>query len=197
MADTTASPWSPLRQRFFTLQAKSGRGQDQFLDKLQVTQTNADAGVLHWPCPLSDLYTELSYTGHAHLITGSTSAFRLYLYFGHHATQRFSIKHAFQRTGIPPRLVQASEDLSMQHAKRDPDLWTLRGHDTSPLKWRKTSWAAPRLQSLKSIHFQHAESRTAVARDWEQRFTRIHAITWPITALRRTPQMGVPTQFYG
>jgi hypothetical protein len=86
-----------------------------------VTRSNAKVSAMRPALALlSDFLLSFQYSGPVHFVTGSAEASGLFLNFGHHAMQHFSIEYAH----TIDRLLTAYPGLtlSIQHAKHNPNL---------------------------------------------------------------------------
>jgi hypothetical protein len=133
----------------------------------QATRSDAEVGAMRPALALlSDFLLSFRYTGPVHIVTGSTEATGLFLNFGQHTMQHFSVEYARSIDNL--LTVHPELTLTIQHAKRDPTLVGFKR--TRHLLLEAIKRPRNNNKNLKSISFQRAESKVAALQAWGQRF---------------------------
>jgi hypothetical protein len=157
-----------------------GHAEHVFGDK--VTKSDAEVGAMRPALALlSDFLLSFQYTGSVHIITGSTEAIGLFLKFGNHMTQHFSIEFAQK---IDTLLTNHPDlTITIQHAKRDPTLVGFKR--TRHLILEAIKCPRNNNKDLKFIQFQRVKSKAKALQAWEQQFYNT-----PLGNLTGNPRVG-------
>ena len=142
-----------------------GHAEHVFGDR--VTRSDVEVGAMRPALALlSDFLLSLQYSGPVQIVTGSAEATGLFLVFGQHTTQHFSVEYA---RAIENLLTTHPElTISIEQAKRDPTLVGFK--HTRHLILEAIKRPRSNNKDLKSIKFQKAESKAAALQAWEQWF---------------------------
>ncbi|KAI0279634.1 hypothetical protein BGY98DRAFT_933092 [Russula aff. rugulosa BPL654] len=127
---------------------------------------------------LSDFLSSLLYSGPVQMVTGSAEATGLFLAFGQHTTQHFSVEYT--RTIEDLLTTHPELTISIVQAKRDPTLVDFKR--TRHLILEAVKRPRNNIKDLKAIKFQKAESKAAALQAWDQRFYDTPHTPKPMTA---------------